>query len=314
MKRLLQLLLACLLWVSAATAQTAVVKRTVNLRSDSSTDSDIIESLKPGDQLRLVSASKTNGYYQVTAADGQTGWVWARNIQILEATPSATPSLVPNPPTAAPALSQPPATDLFSQLMNARKKPIPQPLIEDGRQVCGPTGDATKKTPIALNTNKNRTDIPGDSDYVDIGWNDLANLPSDRIDDFVSASVRVVGYLSHKINVENSGSGESTNCHLHADDEVDWHIYLTEESNQPISKAIIVETTPRTRPLHTWTTSMLGALVNSENQVRVSGWLMYDSEHINVIGKERATVWEVHPITKIEIQSNGQWVDIETQP
>jgi hypothetical protein len=59
---------------------------------------------------------------------------------------------------------------------------------------------------------------------------------------------------------------------------------------------------------------MLGTLVNSSNQVRVSGWLMYDSEHINVIGTQRATVWEVHPITKVEIQSNGQWVDIENQP
>jgi Bacterial SH3 domain len=314
MKRLLQLLLVCLLWATTATAQTAAVKRNVNLRSDSSTDSDIIESLKPGDQLQLVSASKTNGFYQVTAADGQKGWVWARNIKILEATPTATPAPAPNPRTAAPASSQAPASDLFSQLMNARKTPMPQPLIVDGTQVCGPTGDATDPTAIALNTNKNRTDIPGDSDYVDIGWSDLENLPSDRVDDFVSAPVRVIGYLSHKINVENSGRGESTNCHKTADNEVDWHIYLTEESNQPISKAIIVETTPRTRPLHTWTTSMLGALVNSENQVRVSGWLMYDSEHINVIGTQRATVWEVHPITKIEIQSNGQWVDIENQP
>jgi hypothetical protein len=38
---------------------------------------------------------------------------------------------------------------------------------------------------------------------------------------------------------------------------------------------------------------------------------MYDIEHVNVIGKERATVWEVHPITRIEIQKNGQWVDLD---
>jgi hypothetical protein len=310
MKRLLQLFLVCLLWVTSAAAQTAVVKRNVNLRSKSSTDSGIIESLKPGDQLQLVSSSKNNGFYQVTAADGQEGWVWARNVTILEATPTGVPSPAPSAPTTSPA----PAAELFSQLMNARKTAIPQPLIENGSQVCGPTGDATKQTAIALNANKNRTDVPGDSDYVDIGWSDLANLPSDRINDFVSAPVRVVGFLSHKINVENSGSGESTNCHLTADDEVDWHIYLTNAPAQQISNAIIVEATPRTRPEHKWTTSMLGALVDSQNQVRVSGWLMYDSEHINVIGTQRATVWEVHPITKIEIQSSGQWVDIENQP
>jgi hypothetical protein len=312
MKRVLQLLLVSILWVTAATAQTAVVKRNVNLRSDSSTDSDIIESLKPGDQLQLLSTTKSNGFYRVTAADGQKGWVWAKNVKILEATPTATPSPASNPPAPAPSPSS--TTGLYTQLMNGRKTAVPQPLMENGSQVCGPTGDATNPTAIALNTNKNRTDVPGDADYVDIGWTDLANLPSDRVDDFVSAPVRVVGFLSHKINVENSGSGESTNCHLTADDEVDWHIYLTNAPAQQIRAAIIVETTPRTRPLHKWTTSMLGALVDSQNQVRVSGWLMYDSEHINVIGTQRATVWEVHPITKIEIQTNGQWVDIENQP
>jgi hypothetical protein len=310
MKRFLQLLIICSLWITAASAQTAVVKRNVNLRSESSTSSDILKTLKPGDQLNLVSTTKSNGFYQVTTSDGQTGWVWARNIKILGASPTPAPSPTPNPST--PTTS--PSGDLFSQLMNARKTSIPEPLILNGTRVCGPTGDATNPTAIALNTNKNRTDIPSDADYVEVGWNDLANLPSDRVADFVSAPVRVIGFLSHKINVENSGSGESTNCHKTADDEVDWHIYLTEASNQPISKAIIVETTPRTRPLHTWTTSMLGALVNSTSQVRVSGWLMYDSEHINVIGTQRATVWEVHPITKVEIQSNGQWVDIENQP
>ena len=303
MKLVLQLFILCLLWVTGATAQTAVVKRNVNLRSDSSTASDIIETLKPGDQLQLVSASKTNGFYHITTADGKDGWVWAKNVQILEMTPTLTPA-----PTPAPA------ADLFSRLMSARKAAVGQPLILNGSQVCGPTGDATNQTAIALNNNKNRTDFPGDSDYVDIGWSDLANLPSDRVNDFVSAPVRVVGFLSNKINVENSGSGESTNCHFTADNEVDWHIYLTSSPAQQISMATIVETTPRTRPLHKWTTSILGALVNSNNQVRISGWLMYDSEHINVIGKQRATVWEVHPITKVEIQSNGQWVDIENQP
>jgi Bacterial SH3 domain len=305
MKHVLRLFILCILWVTGATAQTAVVNRNVNLRSESSTASDIVETLKPGDHLQLVSASKTNGFYHITTADGKNGWVWAKNVKIIGASPTPAPT-----PTPAPA----PAGDLFSQLMSARKTAVGQPLILNGSQVCGPTGDATNQTAIGLNNNKNRTDVPGDSDYVDIGWSDLANLPSDRVNDFVSAPVRVVGFLSHKVNVENSGSGESTNCHFTADNEVDWHIYLTGSPAQQISMAIIVETTPRTRPQHQWTTGMLSALVNSSNQVRISGWLMYDSEHINVIGKQRATVWEVHPITKIEIQSNGKWVDIENQP
>jgi hypothetical protein len=198
--------------------------------------------------------------------------------------------------------------------MNARKTAVGQPLTENGSEVCGPTGNAKKPAAKALNTSKNRTDIPGDSDYVDVGWSDLENLPSDRINDFVSAPVRVVGFLSHKIKVENTGTGESTNCNLTANNEVDWHIYLTDSPAQQISSAIIVETTPRTRPQHKWTTDMLAPLVDSQTKVRISGWLMYDSEHKGVIGTQRATVWEVHPITKIEVQTNGQWVDLDNQP
>jgi len=311
MKRLLHLLVLCLLWTSLAAAQTAVVKRSVNLRSDASTDSDIVELLKPGAQLQLVEPDKTNGFYHVTADDGKDGWVWARNIKVLAGTPI--PPLHPNPPT--PTTPSPTTSgDLFSQLMNARKTAVGQPLIENGNQVCGPTGKTTNPKTIALNNNKNRTDLPGDSDYIDIGWSDLESLPSDRVSDFVSAPVRVAGFLSHKINVENTGNGESTNCNLTGDNEVDWHIYLTNSPAQQISSAIIVETTPRTRPQHKWTTAVLAPLVDSQRLVRISGWLMYDSEHIGVIGTQRATVWEVHPITKIEVQNNGQWVDLDNQP
>jgi len=167
---------------------------------------------------------------------------------------------------------------------------------------------------MALNKNKNRTDVPGDSDYIDVGWSQLASLPSDRPGDFIGAPVRVVGFLSHQIKVENQGTGESTNCHLLNADEVDWHIYLTNSPAQQIRQALIVETTPRTRPAHKWTTDLLAPIVDSSSQVRISGWLMYDSEHVAAIGTQRATVWEVHPITKIEVQSNGQWVDLDSNP
>ena len=308
MKRLAGVLVFCLLWSGLATAQTAVVKRNVNLRSEASTNSDVLEKLRPGAQLQLAGSDKTNGFYYVTAPDGQEGWLWARNLEI--ATSGGTPTATPAPAPSSPSTSG----DLFSQLMNARTTPDPQPLIENGNQVCGPTGDAQDATAIALNTKKNRIDVPCDGSYVDINWNDLRSLPPDRTADFVGAPVRVIGFLSHRINVENTGRGESTNCHLLGDTEVDWHVYLTNSPAEPISQAIIVETTPRTRPQHRWTTDMLSPLVDSQTSVRISGWLMYDSEHVNAIGTQRATVWEVHPITKIEIQNNGQWVDLEAQP
>ncbi len=308
MKRLLRLAAVVALLTCSSLGQTAIVKRNVNLRSDASTASDIVEKLTPGNKLQLIEPSPTSGFYHVSAADGQSGWVWSRNIQVSSESSGSNPTSTPTP-TPAPS----PGSDLFSQLMNARTAAVGQPLIENDTQVCGPTGDATDPTAQALNNNKNRTDVPADAALVDIDWADLKSLPSNRVSDFVSAPIRVVGFLSHRINVENSGNGESTNCHLTAENEVDWHIYLTNSSAQPISQAVIVETTPRTRPQHKWTTDMLTPIVDSQTKVRISGWLMYDSEHLNVIGTQRATVWEVHPITKIEVQNNGTWVDLDNQ-
>lgn len=88
MKRLFALLVFCLLGTSLATAQTAVVRHNVNLRSDASTDSDIIERLKPGAQVQLIEPDRTGGYYHVTAADDQEGWVWAHNVKIIALGPS----------------------------------------------------------------------------------------------------------------------------------------------------------------------------------------------------------------------------------
>lgn len=299
MKRLIHLFLLVVFFLGLASAQTAVVTRNVNLRPDASTDNDPIEKLKPGAKLQLLEPEATDGFFHVQAADGNNGFVWAKNVRV-ESTPGG-----PVPPSGQ---------DLFTKLMAARKDAVGQPLVEDGSEVCGPNGDATKQKAQALNANKNRTDRPGHSDYVEIGWDDLKNLPSNRANDFQGAPVMVVGFLSHRINVENNGSGESTNCHLLGDDEVDWHIYLTNSPAQPISQAIIVETTPRTRPSHKWTTDMLRPLVDSQTHVRISGWLMYDFEHVGVIGTQRATVWEVHPITRIQVQQNGQWVDLDSQP
>jgi len=54
--------------------------------------------------------------------------------------------------------------------------------------------------------------------------------------------------------------------------------------------------------------------VNYNRQmVRISGWLMLDPEHQDMINSGlRSTLWEIHPITKIEVWDNGSWVDLDT--
>jgi len=205
-----------------------------------------------------------------------------------------------------------PSADLLAKLTAAKKPAVGKPLVIDGSQVCGSQGSTSDPKMQALNSNKNRTDEPNSTDYVTIAWGDLSNLPVDKVDDLQGAPVSVVGYLSRKINVETGAPGESTNCNLLQPNEVDWHMYLTNAPAQQIKDAVIVETTPRVRPNHKWTTDMLSPYINKPIQVRISGWLIYDFQHTSVIGKERATVWEVHPITKIEVRNaNGSWTDIE---
>lgn len=69
---------------------------------------------------------------------------------------------------------------------------------------------------------------------------------------------------------------------------------------------MIVEPTPNmlsqhpSSRLHT-----LQQLARQGAKVRVSGWVMYDPEHPDQLDKTRGTLWEVHPVTKIEVWSGG---------
>jgi hypothetical protein len=276
-----------LLWLAVVTftlnafSQTGGLRHNSNLRKSASTSSAVIELLSAGTQLTLISSKPRSGYYHVHAADGAMGWVLAKNVRIASSKGNVA--------------VQTASGSLLNQLQAARVSAVPQPLVVGGQEVCPATGNSSNPKMIKLDSQKNRTDIPRATAYIPVDWDVLKGLPCNSPDDLQGAPVMVTGYLSHRINVEDKAPGESTNCNLLNDDEVDWHIYLTGAPNQAISLAIIVETTPRTRPLHTWDKSVLDALVNTNKQVRISGWLMYDFQHVPEIGTERATVWEVHP-------------------
>jgi len=290
-----------LLGFSNALAQTATLKRNTNLRKSADSSSAVVEKLTTGAQVTLLSNARKSGYYHVQAASGAKGWVTGRNISV-----SAAANYSENRGSGSAT------ADLLAKLQAARVTAVPKPLVIGGHTVCKAVGNSSDPKMIALNTQKNRVDIPSPDAYILLDWDELKGLPSASPKDFEGAPVIVKGYLSNKINVEDRSPGESTNCNLLDADEVDWHIYLTKAPKQLIKDAIIVETTPRTRPLHHWDKSVLDGLVNKNTQVRISGWLMYDFQHENVIGKERATVWEVHPITRIEVaDGNGGWKNIE---
>ena len=75
--------------------------------------------------------------------------------------------------------------------------------------------------------------------------------------------------------------------------EVDWRLDLTNQPEQPISQAIVIETTPRVRMNHpAWGVDKLTPRLDSTDQVRISGWLMLDPEHADQVGQSRGTTWE----------------------
>jgi hypothetical protein len=91
------------------------------------------------------------------------------------------------------------------------------------------------------------------------------------------------------------------------------HIALTENFQDLEPSAVVVETTPRIRKDHpNWAAAKLQTCCKGKNVlVRISGWTMLDPFHIADVGKRRQTLWEIHPVTKIEMFTNGQWHDAD---
>jgi hypothetical protein len=109
------LVLAVFVIGGVASAQSLVVKRNVNLRSDASTSIKPITLLTPPTQLALLDPDKQNGLYHVRTSGGQEGWVWAKNVTLENAPPPPSltrigpPEIYPDS-TRAPGLANPDIT------------------------------------------------------------------------------------------------------------------------------------------------------------------------------------------------------------
>ncbi len=110
------------------------------------------------------------------------------------------------------------------------------------------------------------------------------------------------------------GGIETVNCKARDLPDRDTHIELVLD---PMTVAgperVIVEVTPRWRALMA-AKGVDGSTPALRRQylgrwVRVTGWLLFDAEHANAAENTapgrprnwRATAWEVHPITSIEV-------------
>jgi hypothetical protein len=321
-------------------AQRAVATSGLNVRTGQSTTSRVVAHLEDGDTVSLLSTSPRRSYYHVETSDGVKGWAWTARLQLVDhgATHVVSPAGTPTTPTSGGG--NVPA-DAFDPSWTRTPSNAADYQWTDGNHAscsaAGAGGDSE------TNLWKNRDDTP--AAYNAVTWDAIARLdfPHNKLkhrtdwpaaDKAVLAQhegmpVSVIGFLSG-IKVELPGKkrgvqqkGESTNCGEFTPARVDWHIYLTSGANQPHNQAVVVETTPRVRAQHqAWTPTSIQQLVTAADTVRVSGWLMFDPEHwdqmygytagdTTTTGKARITLWEIHPITTLEVRRGGRWISLD---
>lgn len=191
--------------------------------------------------------------------------------------------------------------------------------IAPGFQGCPPRGDGGDPQ---LNLLKNRAD--SSATYYPVTVEAIDSLPWPRSierrrrDDWSLAARTQVGqWEGIPVSVEGYFAGakqegpESPNCHGADASFRDWHLWLSAAPGKDRSRSVVVETTPVVRASNPeWTLMSIRALAASGTRVRVSGWLMLDPEHPDQVGRTRGTIWEVHPITRIEVRTAAGWVPL----
>lgn len=191
-----------------------------------------------------------------------------------------------------------------------KKKACARNLNSCPPQGCGGRAD------FLLNRAKNRVSRPATSDVIDMTLDDIRHI--EQPDTWQANKnrselqgprkegqpVRVMGYL-WKAKREHA---ESCNCGLDASGApgellTDIHMVLTDHPDDAEALSVTAEITPRVRARRpnpvTWTWSKI-KLLNGKF-IRVTGYLMLDTEHLIHNPLVRSTNWEVHPITKLEV-------------
>lgn len=176
---------------------------------------------------------------------------------------------------------------------------------------CPVKGDATNPAVQQLNVLKRRMTVPLASDRDAAVTMTALTAPGDDTSRWSDRKAAVIeGYVAG-VKV---GGIESVNCHTREAAYRDTHIELTLRPNDnDESTYVIVEVTPQMREKMAesgtdWSTPALRRELLGR-WIRVTGWLLFDREHAeNAINTNpdggniwRATAWEIHPITAIEV-------------
>jgi hypothetical protein len=197
-------------------------------------------------------------------------------------------------------------------------------------QGCGENGD------VELNKAKNRTDIPADATVKHKTLSSMRSLSQPTRWDTGQdrTSIRTAGKEGTPVEVTGfmlkvkRGSAESCNCELTHSVDNDIHLVLVgDPESDGEETSVTAEITPRIRGNGhpDWIVKNVNDLEGEF--VKVTGWLMLDTKHIKQTHRlpnertnkalVRATNWEVHPVTKLEVcqksvsacRSGDGWAD-----
>ncbi|MBA3569816.1 MAG: hypothetical protein H0W34_03445 [Pyrinomonadaceae bacterium] len=171
---------------------------------------------------------------------------------------------------------------------------------------CPASGIAFTKERRDLHRLKNRTTLPQASDFDErVALSSLLQPGDDSARWSSSRAARIEGYV---VSVASART-ELANCYYGRD----THIHIASQPDAPPREHVVLETTPRMEDWartqgwdwseETLERQLLGRLV------RFEGWLLFDSSHAreseNIAPGTplnwRATAWEIHPVTKIEV-------------
>lgn len=147
------------------------------------------------------------------------------------------------------------------------------------------------------------------------GW-EHEDVVAQKIRELEANKVALIGYILRA----KSGGVESCNCDLSGAGIVDIHLNIVETASMESSPtdllgdSVIVEVTHRIRD-ESWSPTAFNAISLSSQRaaltprVRIIGALTYDNLHWDMLrAGTRGTLWEIHPITEVDVEVNRRWV------
>lgn len=332
--------------LARADAQDYVAATWLYLRRSPNDTAARLRTLHPGDTLHARDAGVTRpGWLAVRTMDGKAGWVgevYVRSIAVMDA--AAGTAVLARPdgsafPRIDPAWARPPLQQSTIRVQGGAVPcgPVGDAPDDDGTNLHKNRADIPGQSHLV--TADAIRSLPDTVLWRFTNRKHWAAADSAVVIPYEGIPLTVEGYFEvvkpQQTSAPASGKkvGESPNCHSWAEMDTDWHVALVADPSETEERAVVVEPTPRTKRHNaSWDVATVSALAvrrtpsSPRNEagaarVRVTGFLLLDPVHPTHIrgtctsacaGKKfyRATLWEIHPVTRIEVFRGGKWVDL----